>query len=136
MEKITVEVFLKALLKDAWKKWTDPEAIINWNFASNDWCCPKAINALRNNGKFSYRMEAKDGSFGFDFSGEYLNVVPYKKITYKLGDEREVEIEFIEEKEGIKVKEIFDPERVNSIELQRTGWQAILDNYKKFVERK
>jgi len=131
--QITVEIVIEAPLNKVWEYWTKPEHIIKWNFASADWCCPKATNDLKVGGKFNYRMEACDGSEGFDFEGMYTEIQENKFIEYILGDERKVKIEFIDQNGTIKVVETFDAENTNSLELQRTGWQSILDNFKKHV---
>lgn len=131
---ITVEATINAPVEKVWKLWTTPEHIINWNSASPDWHTPKAENDLRVGGKFSSRMEAKDGSFGFDFGGDYTKVDENKMIEYVMGDGRKVQVLFASEGDTTKVTEIFDAETQNSVELQRSGWQAILDNFKKYVE--
>ncbi len=114
-----------------WEAWTQPDHICNWNFASDDWCCPGATNNLLPGGTFNYRMEATDGSAGFDFEGTYVEVEPHKLIRYTIGDGRLVDIRFEDGPGGITVTESFETEDVNSAELQRQGWQAILDNFKK-----
>lgn len=134
MQKITVTTTIKANLEKVWACWTQPEHIINWNFASEEWCCPSATNELQNGGAFNWRMESKDGKMGFDFVGTYEKVVENELITYKMPDGRQVDITFTIAGEEVIVKEIFDPEQINSIELQRNGWQAILENFKKHVE--
>lgn len=133
-EKITVSAFVNQNIEKAWEAWTSPEHITKWNFASEDWQCPSASNDLRIGGSFNWRMEAKDGSFGFDFEGEYTNVVNHKIIEYKLGDERQVKITFEQVQDGILVTEVFDAETENPIEMQQIGWQMILNNYKKYAE--
>ncbi|MBL7917456.1 MAG: SRPBCC family protein [Bacteroidia bacterium] len=132
--KITVSVLLNANLETVWNKFTKPEHIIHWNFASDDWCSPKAENDLRVGGKFLSRMEAKDGSFGFDFEGTYLQVKQMELIEYILADERKVKILFEEKNNQVLLTETFDPENENPIEMQKGGWQAILNNFKKYVE--
>lgn len=122
-------------IKHAWNCFSLPEHIVNWNFASQDWKCPKAENDLKVGGKFNYRMEAEDGSFGFDFWGIYDEIIPYEKIAYTLGDNRKVEIRFKSEENSVIVEEDFDTEDENTVELQRAGWQAILDNFKKHAEK-
>ena len=131
---ITVETTVNVPVEKAWAYFTTPEHITKWNFASDDWQCPIAENDLKPGGKFSSRMEAKDGSFGFDFGGVYDAVEINKKIEYTLGDERKVRVDFSEQGNATHVREIFEAEDMNSIELQKGGWQAILDNYKKYVE--
>ncbi|MDN3647715.1 SRPBCC family protein [Reinekea marina] len=132
--QIAIETTVNATLSQAWNAWVTPDDIIQWNFASADWACPKAEIDLRVGGRFSYRMEAKDGSMGFDFEGEFVAIEPNKSIRYKLEDSRQVLIEFIEVEAGVKIMETFDAENENTIELQRTGWLAILNNFKRHVE--
>ncbi len=134
--KISIETDVKAPLKRVWDAWVTPADITNWNFAIDDWCCPKAAIDLEAGGKFNYRMEAKDGSIGFDFEGQFTAITPYKVIQFKLGGDREVIVEFIESKDGVKVVEVFDAEDENSAEQQRQGWLAILNNFKKYAEGK
>lgn len=137
MEKqITVEITIQADIDKVWNSWTKPEHIVNWNFATDDWCCPKAENDLKPNGTFSLRMEAKDGSFGFDFKGNYISVIEKELITYKMEDGRLVKIEFLKKGNEVTIRESFDAEGTNSDEQQRLGWQAILENFKKYVESK
>ena len=133
---IKVECLIDAPIKKVWDCFTKPEHIVNWNFASDDWHSPKADNDLRVGGKFSSRMEAKDGSFGFDFWGIYDVVEDKKNIEYTLGDSRKVKISFAEEGDKTNLVETFEAESTNSIELQQGGWQAILNNFKKYVEEK
>jgi len=134
--KITVTALVNAPVESAWNTWTNPADIVQWNTASDDWHTTKAENDLRTGGTFSYRMEAKDGSMGFDFAGVYETVIPHKHITYSLGDDRKVTIDFISENNQTKVVETFDAEQTHSVELQRHGWQSILDNFKKVAESK
>ena len=131
---ITVETIVNAPVEKAWEYFTKPEHITKWNFAAEEWHCPVAENDLRAGGKFSYRMEARDESFGFDFGGIYDAVEINKKIEYTLGDERRVHITFSKQGNTTHITETFEAEDTNSIELQKTGWQAILNNYKKYVE--
>ena len=133
--KITVEATVNASVEKVWQYWTEPKHIEQWNHASDEWHTPHAENDLRIEGKFLSRMEAKDGSFVFDFEGTYSELKPFEKIKYVLADGREVEIIFVKNGENIKVTEIFDPENENTIELQQEGWQAILNNFKKYVEQ-
>ena len=134
-EKVTVSISVSADLKKVWDCWTEPEYITQWVFASGDWCWPKASNDLRVGGKFSSRMEAKDGSFGFDFEGVYENIVPYQLIEYAMSDGRRVSVSFIQKGSDILVTETFDAETENPVEMQRGGWQAILNNFKKLAEQ-
>ena len=134
--KITVENTVNATFEKVWKLWTAPEHIVKWNNASADWHTPHAENDLRVGGKFVSRMEAKDGSFGFDFGGVYDEVIINKSIAYTLGDVRKVKIFFTSHGNETKVVETFEAETTNSIEMQKGGWQAILDNFKKYTELK
>lgn len=130
---ITVETRVKAPLADVWRAYTTPEDIINWNAASEDWHTTAATVDLREGGTFSSRMEAKDGSFGFDFAGTYTAIEPHRLIEYDFGD-RKARIDFIEEDSAVQVRVSFDPETENPEEMQRDGWQAILDNFALHVE--
>ena len=132
--KITVQGTVKAPVANVWKRWTTPEHIIQWNSPSDDWHTPRAENDLRVGGKFLSRMEAKDGSFGFDFAGVYDEVVTNQRIAYTMEDGRKVEIDFTEQGDETHVVTVFDAENENPIEMQRDGWQAILDNFKKYAE--
>ncbi|RMA57931.1 SRPBCC family protein [Ulvibacter antarcticus] len=136
MEKdvIKVDVVINAPIERVWSMWVEEKHILNWNSASEDWHTTKAKNDLKEGGSFSSRMEAKDGSMGFDFEGVYNQIIPKKLITYTLEDGREVSVEFISEDGTTKLIEKFDAESMNSIEMQRGGWQAILDNFKRYVE--
>jgi len=134
--KITVEVNVNAPMEDTWASFIKEDSIIHWNHASDDWCCPWAKNIFNVDGEFSYRMEAKDGSFGFDFAGKYLEIEEKKKILYELEDSRRVEVKFIQNGNNTKIIETYDAEEENSLELQKNGWQAILDNFKKYAECK
>ena len=131
---ITVESTVNAPVEKVWAYWTGPEHITKWNNASDDWHTPSATNDLRVGGKFTFRMEAKDGSFGFDFWGIYDEVQTNALIAYTLGDSRKVKIIFTPLDHSTKVVETFEAESENSIELQRGGWQSILDNFKKYTE--
>lgn len=134
MSAITVAVTVSAPIETVWKHWNLPESVMVWNHASEDWHCPKAAVDLRVGGKFTATMAAKDGSFSFDFEGAYLEILPLKKIVYQIPDGRRVEVSFEKTVSGVKVSETFDLENENSAELQRQGWQAILENFKSFVE--
>jgi len=134
MGKITIKANVNVPITKVWEYWGAPEHITQWCMASDDWHAPSAENDLRTGGKFSTRMEAKDGSFGFDFGGIYDEVIDHKLIAYTMEDGRTVKITF-EEKEGVtEIIETFDPEGENPIEMQRNGWQAILDNFKAYTE--
>jgi uncharacterized protein YndB with AHSA1/START domain len=134
MEPITIETTVHAPLQKVWMVWNDPAHIMNWCHASDDWYAPTAENDLREGGKFRTTMAARDGSVQFDFGGVYTAVVPYERIAYTMGDKRNVEVTFTEKGENVTVTETFDPERQNPIEMQRTGWQAILNNFKAYTE--
>lgn len=132
--KITIEATIEASLDKVWEYWTLPQHIVNWNFASNDWHCPKVENDVRTGGRFMAIMASKDGKMSFNFEGVYDKVVEKETIAYSLEDGRTVNIRFQIVGDKIKVIEIFDPENTNSEEMQRAGWQAILNNFKKYVE--
>lgn len=134
MNKITVEVIVNAPMEKVWEYWTKPEYISEWAFASDDWEAIAKTNDLRAGGHFETRMQAKDGSEGFDLTGVYTAVKKHELIEYKMEDNRNVAIVFEKASDGIKVTETFDPENEYSEEQQRFGWQAILDNFKKYVE--
>lgn len=133
-ETITVESTIKAPIEKVWKSWTETSHITRWNNASPDWYTPKAENDLQVGGKFLYRMEAKDGSFGFDFWGIYDKVKEHEYIEYTMGDGRKAWVTFSGWGNEIKITETFEAEHENSIDLQKMGWQAILDNFKKYTE--
>jgi|SRR5688572_9076652 len=133
---LTVESTINAPVEKVWECWSKPEHITQWNNASDDWHSPKAENDLRPGGNFIYRMEARDGSMGFDFGGVYDTVVANKYIEYTMGDGRKVKIYFTSEGNKTKVVESFEAESTHSLEMQQGGWQAILDNFKKYVEGK
>jgi len=134
--KLTVSTLVNATVEKVWNTWTNPADIVQWNTASDDWHTTKAENNLRTGGTFSYRMEAKDGSMGFDFSGTYDIIIPHQHIAYSLGDNRKVTIDFSSENNITKVVETFDAEQTHSLELQQYGWQSILNNFKKVAESK
>jgi len=131
--QITVETTLAAPIAEVWRAWTTPDDIKEWNAASDDWHTTAASVDLRVGGAFSSRMEAKDGSFGFDFAGTYSKIIPHQLIEITFGD-RVAVIEFITQENGIVVRETFDAEETHSAEQQRQGWQAILDRFKRHVE--
>jgi uncharacterized protein YndB with AHSA1/START domain len=133
---IVVETLVNNNIHTVWECWTKPEHIVNWNFASEDWHAPAAKNNLKMGGKFTYAMAAKDGSMSFEFEGIYHEIIPLKKIRYQIIDDRWVEINFEETAEGVRIVEQFEPEKENSHELQREGWQAILNHFKRYVESK
>lgn len=133
-QKITVTTKIKAPVERAWDYYNNPEHVTEWNHASDDWHCPRAENDLRVGGTFNYRMEAKDGSEGFDFGGTYTEVEENKTVAYKMGDGREVRATFEPADDGTKITVVFDAESQNTLELQQQGWQAILDNFKTYAE--
>jgi uncharacterized protein YndB with AHSA1/START domain len=134
--KITVETNVNAEPGKVWDAWNSPDDIKQWNSAHEDWHTTRSTVDLREGGTFVSRMEAKDGSVGFDFGGTYTRVVPGQVIEYRMGDGREVTVEFVEGPGGVLVRETFDAESENPPELQRQGWQAILDNFGRYVEAK
>ncbi len=131
---ISVDTTLKAPLDKVWSYWTEPEHITHWYFASDDWEAPYAENDLWKNGKFKTRMSSKDGNSGFDFEGVYDNIVKHERIEYTIPDGRKVQISFSENKGETKVVESFEAESENPYELQKGGWQAILNNFEKYCE--
>lgn len=132
-KKIIVETTVQAPVEKVWEYWTEPSHITKWNTATEEWHTPYAENDLQVGGKFLSRMEAKDGSFGFDFGGVYDDVRVNEGIAYTLEDGRKVTISFIPQGDETKVIETFDAENSNPIEMQEAGWQAILDNFKKYI---
>ena len=130
--RISVQITVNAPLDKVWDAYTNPDHIVHWNFASEDWYCPHSEVDLRVGGSFSSRMEAKDGSMGFDFAGVYTEIEPMKHLQYQFGD-RFADVDFHEASGGVKVVVTFDPETENSLELQENGWQAILNNFAKHV---
>jgi uncharacterized protein YndB with AHSA1/START domain len=132
---ITVETTINASIQKVWDYWNNPEHITHWAFASDDWEARNPENDLSVGGKFKTTMGSKDGKESFDFGGTYTAVEEHKLIEYDMDDNRHVKVEFTESAEGIKIVESFDPESENSEEMQRSGWQAILDNFKKYVEQ-
>ena len=132
--KITVEKLVKADLDAVWRAWNNPDDIRQWNAASDDWHTSRSSVDLREGGRFSARMEAKDGSEGFDFEGTYTRVVPKKLVEYRMSDGREVQVEFAQGAGGVMMRETFDAESENAPEVQRQGWQAILDSFARHVE--
>lgn len=133
-KQITVQNTVNAPVEKVWDYWTNPGHITQWNQASDDWHSPRAENDLRTGGSFTTRMEAKDGSFGFDFGGIYDQVITHELIEYTMGDGRKVSIRFTKDGNGTKVVETFDAENTHSLEMQQAGWQAILDSFKKYTE--
>ncbi|ADQ78495.1 Activator of Hsp90 ATPase 1 family protein [Paludibacter propionicigenes WB4] len=133
-KSITIRATIKAPRDVVWKYLTEPAHVVHWNHASDDWHTTKAENDLQVGGKFNYRMEAKDGSFGFDFGGVYEQIVKEQLIRYSLGDNRKVSIELSGLGDVTVVTETFDAENENPLEMQQTGWQAILNNLKQYTE--
>jgi uncharacterized protein YndB with AHSA1/START domain len=133
--KITVETTINAPLKKVWEFWTKPEHVMQWNHASDDWHCPYAENDLAENGKFKYTMASRDGKMSFDFEGIFTRIKEHEAINYLLGDGRTVEILFAGTDGQVNVVETFEAEQINSVELQQAGWQSILNNFKKHVEK-
>ncbi|GFZ30323.1 activator of HSP90 ATPase [Clostridium zeae] len=131
---INIMTTVNAPVEKVWKCWTEPEHIKKWNSASEDWHTTVAENDLRVGGKFLSRMEAKDGSFGFDFGGIYDEVKLHEVLAYTLGDERKVQITFIDQGDKTEINEAFEAEDTNPIEMQKNGWQSILDNFKRYTE--
>lgn len=131
---ITIETIVNATVAKVWKYWTKPDHIVKWSHASDDWHTTHADNDMREGGKFSSRMEAKDGSFGFDFSGAYDKIKQKEYIEYTIVDGRKVKIFFTSQNDKTKIVETFEAENTNSLEMQKGGWQAILDNFKKYTE--
>lgn len=132
--KITIEALIAASPEKVWDYYNSPKHITQWNHASDDWHCPKAENDMKIGGTYLARMEAKDGSFGFDFKAIYDEIIPMAKVAYTLEDERKVVTTFEKQGEQTKVTTVFDAERMNPIDMQKAGWQAILNNFKRYTE--
>lgn len=135
MDKITIKCDIKVELNKVWELWTDPKHIVKWYFASDDWHAPYAENDVSVGGKFKTTMAAKDGGFSFDFEGIYTAIILFQKIEYTLPDGRSVITNFIEKNNRTEITETFDIEKTNSAEQQKSGWQAILNNFKKYAEQ-
>lgn len=133
--KITIQKTVHAPIEKVWDVWTKPEHITQWNFASSDWCCPSASNQLHVGGQYKARMEAKDGSFGFDFEATYNDVVPHKKLSYIMADGRVATTTFETHGESTVIVTVFDAESENPIAMQQEGWQAILNNFAEYLNR-
>jgi len=133
-KSITIRATIKASREVVWKYLTEPAHVVNWNHASDDWHTTRAENDLQIGGKFNYRMEAKDGSFGFDFGGVYDQIIQNQLLAYSLDDNRKVTVELSGLSDVTVVTETFDAENENPLEMQQTGWQAILDNLKQYTE--
>ena len=134
--KLTVETLARADLKTVWSAYSTPDDITQWNSPSDDWHPARSSVDLREGGTFNTRMEAKDGSFGFDFEGTYTRVVPQELIEYRMSDGREAAVRFTQEPDGVRIHVTFDAESENPAEVQQGGWQAILDNFGRYVETK
>lgn len=132
--KISIETTVSAPIAKVWDYYNKPEHITKWNFAIDTWHCPHAENDLRPGGKLTSRMEAKDGSFGFDFEATYDAVIDHKRIVYTIADGRKVETDFAEVGGKTRIVTVFEAESENPVEMQKSGWQAILDNFKKYTE--
>lgn len=130
---VVIETAVNTSIEKAWETFTLPEHIVNWAFANEDWNVPSAENDLTVGGKFRTVMAAKDDSMSFDFAGEYTDITEYENIEYDLGDSRHVKVQFIKLTDGVKVTQTFDPEADNSVEMQKDGWQSILNNYSKYT---
>jgi uncharacterized protein YndB with AHSA1/START domain len=134
--KVTVEAIVNAPIEKVWTAWNNPEEVMKWNTASPDWHCPSATNELRVGGKFVYTMAAKDGSVSFDFEGNYTAIAEHDRIEYVLADGREIIVLFRSEGATTHITETFDAENENPVDMQRGGWQTILNNFKSHVENK
>lgn len=134
--KVTIETMIDSSLDTVWKSFITPEDIIRWNFASSDWICPEAGNDFRIGGKFNYRMETKDGSMGFNLEGKFTAIKEMESIDCEFIDGRTLNISFKKRFDSVKVNQTFEAEDENSVELQKQGWQSILNNFKEYVESK
>ncbi|MBI3142990.1 MAG: SRPBCC family protein [Bacteroidetes bacterium] len=132
--KVSIEAMVQAPVERVWECYTGPQHIVGWNQASDDWCCPRAENEVKVGGRYMARMESTDGSMGFDFVATYLTVEKHKQLAYKMEDGREADIQFVAEPDGTKVHISFDAEGQHPAEMQRAGWQAILNNFKRYTE--
>lgn len=135
MQSVTIHTTINAPIAEVWARWTQPEHMTQWTFASDDWESPTATNDLRVGGTFTTRMQAKDGSVGFDFGGTYTSVEEHAHIAYDMEDGRHVDVRFESVDGAVRITETFDLETQNPADMQRAGWQAILENFKKYVER-
>lgn len=132
---VNIKATVNAPIARVWELWNDPKHVTQWNTAHPDWHSPSAANDLRVGGSFSYRMEAKDGSFGFDFAGIYDEVSEHRQIAYTMGDGRKVTVNFESDGDTTHIYETFEAETQNPVEMQKTGWQAILDSFKAYAEK-
>jgi uncharacterized protein YndB with AHSA1/START domain len=135
MNTITIQTEISSSIEKVWAAWSNPDAVKEWNQASDDWYCPSAENDLKVGGKFNYLMSSKDNSSKFNFTGVYTEVIPFEKIAYTMDDGRKVETKFVAKGNLVEVVETFEMENENSEEKQREGWQAVLYNFKYYVER-
>lgn len=133
-DPIEISAVIEAPIENVWQFWNKPIHVVNWSFASPEWCCPTAESDLRTGGRFTSRMEAKDGSMGFDFGGTYTSVIPNEFIAYSMDDNRKVEISFKTKNGQTLIVQKFEPETSNPREFQQAGWQAILNNFKNYAE--
>ena len=133
-QRISIEAVVNRTRGDVWNFFNLPEYITKWNFASDDWSCPRADNDLRVGGRLCSRMEAKDGSYGFDFEAIYDEVIPEAKLAYTMTDGRQAETSFEDLGDKTRVSTTFDPDKENPADMQKMGWQAILDNFKRYAE--
>lgn len=133
-QAITIKTSVNAPIEKVWKYWNEPAHVVKWNNASDDWHTPKAENDLNVAGKFIYTMAAKDGSFSFDFAGTYSEITTNKSLSYEMEDGRKVSIDFQQDGDSVNIVETFEAEDQNPVDMQRDGWQAILDNFAKYVE--
>lgn len=132
--QITITAAVAAKPEHVWRCWTEPAHITRWNFAGDDWCCPHAESDLRVGGRYLARMEAKDGSFGFDLEATYTAVLPHSRLAFTMSDGRTVTTDFTAQGDGTRITTVFDAEDENPVDMQRDGWQAILNNFKAYVE--
>ena len=131
---VTIQTAVERSAEEVWTYWTSPEHIVQWNSASDDWRSPSVLNDLRENGRFSYRMESKDGKEGFDFTGTYDEVLPFERIAYTLDDGRKVLTTFKEKEGKTEIVSVFEAENTFPVEMQKAGWQAILDRFQTYAE--
>ncbi len=134
MKTVTIETLINKPVNDCWSIWTSPNHIINWNFATPEWHCPSAEHELKVGANFKYHMAAKDGNMAFDYTGSFTSIIPNQLLEYKLNDNRTVSVKFSEVNGSSKIVQTFEVEDENTIDMQRQGWQAILDNFKKYAE--
>lgn len=132
---IKVQALIAAPVSTVWEKWTQAQHVVNWNFAHESWCCPKAEVDFREGGHSNYRMEAKDGSFGFDLKADFLAITPLESISSALEDGRLVDVKFVSNGNSTLIEQRFQPESENTLELQEQGWQAILNQFKAYCEQ-